>query len=162
MKGNKGESGREDRGRDDRWGDCVKGGFCLINCLSGAGERQIFWTSLAHFCGIVKFMMHAGKLISPPLASSSASALFLKGLAAACADLSLRVFQCTVKLFCYPPGCRSDKFSSSATPWVFKPVYGTHWKSISWGNDGNDSKQPAKYTWVKLHIIIYLQYIQHN
>lgn len=80
VKGNKRESGREDRGRDDRWGDRVKGGFCLINCFSGA--------SLAHFCGIVKFMIHAGKLISPPLVLSSASALFLKGLAAACAELS--------------------------------------------------------------------------
>ena len=70
MRDNKGERGRdvmEDRGRDDRWRDCVKGGFCLINCFSGARECQTFWTSPAavlRHCGVYDACRWA---YSPPL-----------------------------------------------------------------------------------------------
>lgn len=163
VKENKGGSGREDRGRDDRWRDCVKGGFCLINCFSGAGECQVFGRAPGPaFCGIVKFMTRASELISPPLVSSSASfslllKLTLTSLAAAFSDLSPEFFffQSAAEQFCTPRTSfwqiQQLPSHTRPTPWVFKPFYGTHCKSISWGNDGGDRKQPARYTWAKLH-----------
>lgn len=98
--------------------DSVKGGFCLINYLSGACECQIFGHAWPHFCGVVKFMTHAAELIPTPLVSSSASALFLKGLAAARTDLSLSFLPSCEAIPQTPKTPFSDKFSSSAAPRV--------------------------------------------
>ena len=126
MRDNKGERGRdvmEDRGRDDRWRDCVKGGFCLINCFSGARECQTFWTSPAavlRHCGVYDACRRA---YSPPLlgvvlclrASSlslSLSSWRQTSLAAASYWPLSESFSTALRSNSAPPGRRSDKFSS--------------------------------------------------
>lgn len=65
-KGENGRYGREKIGRAVRLTDCVRGGFCLINCFSGAGVCQFLWLSPAPRSA--DCMARAGGLISPPCA----------------------------------------------------------------------------------------------
>lgn len=154
-------------GQRERWQvERLCQGWLLFNKLLLRGWWvPDFWLSPAPFCGIVKFMMRASELISPPLASSSASLPPLFSWRERRSWLwlvwqqllltSLWVFQSAVEQFC----TRRTSFWQiqqlpshiRLTPWVFEPFYGTHCKNISTGSDGDDSRQPARYTWVKLH-----------
>lgn len=166
MRDNKGERGRdvrEDRGRDDRWRDCVKGGFCLINCFSGARECQTFWMSPGAVLRHCRVYDACRRAYSPPLlgivlclrASSLPSRRQTSLAAASYWPLSESSPQRGGAIL-HPQDVVLTNSAvalarSLPTPWVFGPFYGTRCKSISPGNDGDDSKQPARYTWVKLH-----------
>lgn len=144
-------------GRDGRWlRQCQ--GWLLFNKLPLRGlQVPDFWTCLAPFlrCCEVYDACHRAYPHPPCVV------LCLRSFPQRFGSSShWPLFEFSAELWSYSSNPQDAVFwqiqQFSSSPGVPQPFYQTHRKSIPEGDADSGSKQPAKYTRVKFHIIIYL------
>lgn len=146
--------GRE--GEMTRGADCVKGGFCLINCFSGCrlsarfldGRSAALWSLWRAVASLFPpsppSPVHPPSLSRPLCHSSTLPSLHEFAHSAAGADCapagrrSWQIQQLPLHARYQLPG-RPERFMEHTV------------KAFHEGTKGGDSKQPARHTWVKLH-----------